>query len=301
VDATRYLVVTADDYGVGPATSQGILDLAARNRVTSTVLLVNSPHAEEAVRAWRRQGATLEMGWHPCLTLDRPILPAGQVPSLVQTDGRFWPLGALLGRLCRGHVRPEEIEAELRAQYQRFLDLVGQPPAAVNSHHHVQVFPPVGNALLRVLDGQRPRPYLRRVQEPWSMLARVPGARLKRGFLSFLGRRQAARQQQAGFPGNDWLAGVTDPPRVAAADYLTRWLASVPGRVVELTCHPGHLDTTLDGRDGSLQDGQLLRRVHEFQRLEDDSFEAVCRSAGFTLISALELTRILTRGERHAA
>jgi predicted glycoside hydrolase/deacetylase ChbG (UPF0249 family) len=241
------------------------------------------------------------MGWHPCLTLDRPVLPAGQVPSLVQTDGRFWPLGTLVRRLALGRVRATDIAAELRAQYRRFLDLVGKPPAAVNSHHHVQVFPPVGDVLLEVLGEQWPRPYLRRVQEPWSMLARVPGARLKRGFLSLMGRWNARRQCRAGFPGNDWLAGVTDPPCVADPHYLTRWLTRVPGRVVELTCHPGHLDTALDGRDGSLRDGQLARRVHEFQRLEDDSFRTSCRAAGFALVPAVAVARLPTRGERHAA
>jgi predicted glycoside hydrolase/deacetylase ChbG (UPF0249 family) len=301
VDATRYLVVTADDYGIGPETSRGILDLAARGLVTSTVLLVNSPHAEESVRLWRRREVPLEMGWHPCLTLDRPILPAGRVPSLVRPDGRFWPLGALVRRLALGRVRPADIEAELRAQYHRFLDLVGRPPAAVNSHHHVQVFPPVGAVLLRVLIGQRPRPYVRRVREPWPMLARVPGARLKRGFLSLIGRWNAAAQRRAGFPGNDWLAGITDPPCVADPDYLTRWLARVPGRVVELTCHPGHLDVSLDGRDGSLQDGHLLRRVHELQHLEHDSFRTCCRAAGFALVPALAVIKVLTGGERHAA
>ena len=39
----------ADDFGIGPGTSQGILDLAAAGRlVTATVLLVNSPHRESA-------------------------------------------------------------------------------------------------------------------------------------------------------------------------------------------------------------------------------------------------------------
>src|SRR5437588_127944 len=44
----RCLVVVADDFGIGPATSRGILDLAAKGLVTGTVLLVNSPYAEEA-------------------------------------------------------------------------------------------------------------------------------------------------------------------------------------------------------------------------------------------------------------
>jgi predicted glycoside hydrolase/deacetylase ChbG (UPF0249 family) len=301
LDARRYLVVTADDFGIGPATSQGILDLAAHGVVGSTVLLVNSPHADAAVRTWRQSGIPLELGWHPCLTLDRPVLPAGQVPSLVTADGRFWSLGALVSRLCRGRVRPAEIEAELRAQYRRFLDLVGGTPPVVNSHHHVQVFPPVGAILRQVLAGQRPLPYLRRVREPWAMLAKVPGARLKRAFLTALGRREAEHGRRAGFPGNDWLAGVTDPPWVADPDYLVRWLTRIPGRMVELTCHPGHLDPTLIGRDCTAGDGLLRRRVHELERLREPGFAAACRRAALTLVPAGALIAPTPEGHSHAA
>jgi predicted glycoside hydrolase/deacetylase ChbG (UPF0249 family) len=281
----RYLIVTADDYGIGPATSQGILDLAGQGRVSATVLLVNSPYAAAAVGAWRQAGAPVEMGWHPCLTLDRPVLPAARVPSLVDSRGYFRPLGPFLRRLCLGWINPAEIEAELRAQYLRFVDLVGRPPAVVNSHHHIQVFPPVGACLLRVLGEQRPPPYVRRVREPWGMLARVPGARLKRAVLSALGRRDARTQQPAGFPGNAWLAVITDPPWVADPDFLVRWLGRLPGTVGELTCHPGRHDQTLVGRDCTEQDGQLRRRTHELERLRDPSFLQVCRQAGWALVA----------------
>jgi predicted glycoside hydrolase/deacetylase ChbG (UPF0249 family) len=292
----RYLVVVADDFGIGPATSRGIVDLAARGRVSGTVLLVNSPYAEAEVRAWRQAGERPEMGWHPCLTLDAPVLPPGRVPSLVTPAGRFWPLGAFLRRLLLRRVRPEEVEAELRAQYRRFHDLVGRPPASMNGHHHVHVFPPVEDILRRLLAGQRPLPYVRRVREPWRLLLAIPGARPKRAFLSFCGRRPSRGAARAGFPGNDWLAGVTDPPLVADPCFLTRWLARVPGPVVELTCHPGYLDTTLVGRDCTAEDGQLLRRVREHERLSHAGFEAVCREAGFTLVSPGELQQ--RAGER---
>src|SRR5262249_55015866 len=150
-----------------------------------------------------------------------------------------------------GRVRAFEIKAELTAQLQRFRELVGRLPSVVNSHHHVQVFPPVGRLLLDVLAAAGPLPYVRRVQEPRSMLLRVPGARVKRALLSLLGRFDARAQQRLGMAGNDWLAGVTDPPCVADPHYLTRWLTRIPGCIVELTCHPGYYDPTLLGRDAT--------------------------------------------------
>jgi chitin disaccharide deacetylase len=301
VYGTRSLVVTADDFGIGPATSQAILDLAERGLVTSTVLLVNSPHAEAAVQQWRKAGQRLELGWHPCLTLDRPVLPVERVPSLVQADGRFWPLGAFLRRLFFGQARAAEIKAELAAQLQRFRELAGRLPSVVNSHHHVQVFPPVGRLLLDVLAAAGPLPYVRRVREPGSMLLRVPGARVKRAVLSLLGRFDARRQQRQGAPGNDALAGVTDPPWVADPEYLSRWLTRIPGRVVELTCHPGYHDPTLLGRDGTPTDGLLERRVHEFDRLRHPTFLAACRRAGFTLRAPRDLAHPPDCEEAYAA
>src|SRR5262249_19846104 len=140
VPESRYLLVTADDFGIGPETSRGILELASRGVVTSTVLLAHSPFAADAVAMWNAAGRPLEVGWHPCLTLDSPILPPEKVPSLVEPDGRFPNLGGLLKRLVLGRVRGEEVEAEFRAQYRRFVELVGSPPANVNAHHHVHVF-----------------------------------------------------------------------------------------------------------------------------------------------------------------
>ena len=282
----RYLVVTADDFGIGPATTRGILDLADRGAVTSTVLLVNSPFAAAGVADWKAAGGRLEVGWHPCLTLDRPVLPADRVPTLVDAAGSFRPLGGFLARLVRGRINPLEIEAELTAQLGRFVALVGRPPANVNAHHHVHAFGPVGAALRRVLDRAGLRPFVRRVAEPWRTLATVPGARAKRAVLAAVGRRAARRQAAAGLPGADGLAGVTDPPFVHDPRFFLRWLERTPGRVVELACHPGHYDDTLTGRDGTAADGLLARRPRELELLADPAFLRAAAAAGFALVTA---------------
>jgi predicted glycoside hydrolase/deacetylase ChbG (UPF0249 family) len=297
----RFLVVMADDFGIGPATSRGILDLAAKRLVTGTVLLVNSPFAEEAVRSWRQAGGDLELGWHPSLTLDRPVLAAHRVQSLVGSDGCFWPLEKFMLRVGLGKIRADEVDAELEAQFRCFHDLVGRPPAVVNSHQHTQLFPPVGGMLRKLLSRCRPLPYLRRIREPWAMLRRIPGARVKRTFLTTLGHLDAWSQDTIGFPGNDWLAGITDPPCVADPQFLVRWLTSIPGEVVELTCHPGYWDKTLVGRDCTDHDGRLQRRVEEFQLLRLPSFLEACRQAGFSLISPSELQQRISRRQAHAA
>ncbi|HEY7424331.1 MAG TPA: ChbG/HpnK family deacetylase [Gemmataceae bacterium] len=302
MDATRFLVIIADDYGIGPETSRGILELAARRLVSGAVLLVNSPHAEHAVGAWRQSGACLEMGWHPCLTLDSPVAPPRRVASLLGPDGRLLPLPRFLARLFAQQICPKQIEVELHAQYDRFLELVGRPPAVVNSHQHIALFHPVGAILRKVLKERgAPLPYLRRIQEPWSMLLRIPGARKKRTFLTLLGRMEARHQVQDGFPGNDCLAGITDPSWVHDPEFFARWLAQVPGRTVELACHPGHRDPTLIGRDCTEDDGLVQRRVDELRLLQQPNFREAWRRAGFTPVTPSELLARRAGRLAHAA
>ncbi len=278
-------MVVADDFGIGPPTTSGILHLARKGVVSASVMLVNSPYAEEAVVAWRKGGRPMDLGWHPNLTLDAPVLPASQVPSLVDGNGQFWPLPLFLRRWFLGRMEPREIEAEFRAQLMRFVELVGQPPALVNAHQHIILFPPIGSIILDVMTRQGCFPYVRRVREPWRQLLKVRGARTKRLLLSTLGRRQSRRQAARGFPGNDWLAGVTDPPWVRDPLFHRRWFACVPGQAVELVCHPGFEDRTLIGRDCVVGDGLMQWRVDELALLDRPDFLDAAASAGFRILS----------------
>jgi predicted glycoside hydrolase/deacetylase ChbG (UPF0249 family) len=290
-EGTRPLVVVADDYGIGPETSRGILELACEGRITATVLLVNTPYAEDAVTAWRKVSPPAELGWHPNLTLDRPVLPASSVPSLVAPCGRFWPLGRFLRRVLTGRLRATEIEAELAAQYRRFVDLVGRSPPVVNTHQHVGLFGPVGRLLRGVLTDQFPRPFVRQVRESIFATARVPGPRLKRFILSSFGRLAARRWGHLGFPACQFFAGITDPPHVADPQFFARWLRRTPGHSVELMCHPGYRDETLIRRDCTADNDCVARRARELRLLRSVEFVRAMADAGFRLAAPSEIGR----------
>ncbi|MCE9534353.1 MAG: ChbG/HpnK family deacetylase [Planctomycetes bacterium] len=286
---SRRLIVCADDLGIGPETSRGIIELARDNKITATVLLVNTPTAEDAVVQWKRANAVCDLGWHPCLTLDSPILPAAQVPSLVDGDGRFWGLGAFIKRWAFGKLRANEIAAEWRAQLRRFRDLVGADPVIVNAHQHVAVFRPAGQILMDLLATLPNRPYVRRVREAAGTLRRIPGARLKRVFLSTLANRNNRDLDRNGFPGNDVLAGIANHGDVHHPSFYTRWLERTRGRVIELMVHPGYRDETLLGRDCVPGDGGLERRDRELDLISQPIFADSVRRAGFRLTCPNEL------------
>ena len=270
----RWLVVTADDFGIGVETSRGILDLAQEGCVTATVLLVNSPYAEDSVAAWKQRGRPVEMGWHPCLTLDRPASRPSLVPSLVDRRGSFHSLRSFLIRLSLGRINAEEIEIEWRAQLARFIDLVGSPPVVVNAHHHLHIFPSVAAALHRVLAQNDIRPFVRRVV---AKPGPASGAWLKQRVLSSFGRRSAAAQANAHFPGCDELLGLAAPTTAHNPSYLPAAISAAASQTAELTCHPGHADPQLVGRD------EVLFRTQERDRLRSSEFRSAVDAAGFRL------------------
>jgi predicted glycoside hydrolase/deacetylase ChbG (UPF0249 family) len=282
--AGRKLVVVADDFGIGPGTSRAILELGQRGIVTGTVLLANSPHAQSAIDTWIAAGRPFDMGWHPCLTLDRPLADPRLIPSLVDRSGFFHPLGVFLRKIHLGRVCENEVELEFRAQLDYYRAVVGSWPTLVNSHQHVSLFEPVGRALLRVLSEFPIRPYVRRVMEPWASLFLLPGARLKRSYLAMLGRIQSRKLNKGGYPGAPWMIGLTDPHCLQEDSFFSRWLAYAHGETVELMCHPGHSDPTLVGRDSPPGDLRLFRRLAEFRLLGDPSFDLACKERGFERI-----------------
>ena len=129
------------------------------------------------------------------------------------------------------------------------------------------------------------------------MLWRIGGARVKRLVINWFGRRAGRRQRHAGLLGNDWLVGISSATQAHDPDFFVRWIAQVPGNVVELTCHPGLRDETLIGRDCTPHDGMIERRVQEYDLLAEPRFLHACRQAGFEVISPSRLRQI-SRGDQ---
>ena len=279
----RFLVVVADDYGIGPGTSQAILELGQLGRVNGTTLLVNSPHALSAVEAWKVAGKPLDLGWHPNLTLDRPLSAPEKCRSLVDPQGKFWELPEFLKRVHFGQISEADVELEFREQLSQFRQIVGEWPILINSHQHCSLFEPVNSALARILQEFPVKPWVRRVREPLSSYWNIPGGRLKRVWLGWLGRRQGKQLDAMALPGPLWMLGLTNPNCLEDEDFFVRWIQSAKGDRVELMCHPGLEDTTLIGRDSPVNDPRLARRLAENRLLRGDSFPKAVADAGFVL------------------
>lgn len=135
----RNLIITADDYGMCPPVNRAIEECMRAGTVRTTCVMTNMPHFHAASEL-RGKFPRCSLGIHWTLTDGQPVLPAPQVSTLVSANGTFHSAAELRRRWLKRMVRPDEITAELDAQYRRFLDIAGKPDYW-NTHENFHVLP----------------------------------------------------------------------------------------------------------------------------------------------------------------
>lgn len=132
----KKLIITADDYGMSKAVNAAIDAGIAAGLITSTNVMTNMPCYQDAVKL--RDNPNISVGLHWVLACGKPVLPAEEIPSLVAENGEFYPYPQFRSRLRKKQIAYGDIRKELLAQYQRFVDLMGQPDYW-NTHQNTHV------------------------------------------------------------------------------------------------------------------------------------------------------------------
>ncbi|MEO8391684.1 MAG: ChbG/HpnK family deacetylase [Chloroflexota bacterium] len=233
----KKLILNADDYGLTAGTSAAIRESHLRGILTSTTTMMNFPNAEDALRRAALDCPNLGLGVHLVLTGGAPLLPAADVPSLVDAAGKFYGEKAFIQRLDTIH--PAEVEAEWRAQVGKFVGLTGHAPDHLDAHHHVAYFAP---ALFELL--------LKLAQE-YRCGIRLPMGETFADVLGGLPETQAHRMLAA-LPALLKVYEPCHPDRFVVSFYnditeanLYAILASLDDGMTEIMCHPAYNDAEL--------------------------------------------------------
>lgn len=241
----RPFVLCADDYGLAPGVSQGILTLIRMGRVSATGCMVTMPHWPLQAAALAEIADRADIGLHLTLT-DQPAL--GRVPRLAP-GGRLPPLGRLMARAAARRLDPGELAAEIGAQFEAFVAATGRLPDFVDGHQHVHQLPQIRDAVLDLFRDRLPGAWLRLCNEPAAAIWARGVDRFRAGVIAALGRELARRAAQAAIPVNDSFRGVHDfSGRQGCGALFERFLTG-PGRRVLVMCHPGHPDDALRAVD----------------------------------------------------
>ncbi|MBN1121422.1 MAG: ChbG/HpnK family deacetylase [Anaerolineae bacterium] len=131
----RRLIVNADDFGLTPGVSHGIIKAHREGIVTSTSVMINMPYAEQSLRLVQQEAPNLGIGLHLNLTAGKPVSPPEEIPDLITPTGEFLDADVLIDRLAS--VELAQVKQELTAQIDRFEAIMGQPPDHLDNHHYI--------------------------------------------------------------------------------------------------------------------------------------------------------------------
>ncbi len=233
---TRFLIVTADDFGLHEAVNEAVEQASRAGVLTAASLMVSAPAAADAVQRARRL-PQLRVGLHLTLADGVPELPASRVPHLLDRRGRFDDRMALAGWrfFARADVR-RELEAEIRAQFAAFAR-TGLALDHVNAHKHFHLHPTVLRLLLGI-GREYGLPGVRLPSEPLWFAARrgfpsAASALLLGPWIGLMRRRVRA----AGLAHNDRIFGISTSGATDEATLLGV-LTRLPPGVSEIYLHP---------------------------------------------------------------
>lgn len=131
----KQILVRADDLGYSRAVNYGIYDSIHSGFINNVGVMTNMPSTEQGLNLLKNEN--IDYGMHTDITNGRPVLLPNKVPSLVDENGFF-----KRSKIYRQNAKErksdftnlEEVVAEIDAQYQRFLELLGRKPDYFEGH-----------------------------------------------------------------------------------------------------------------------------------------------------------------------
>ena len=124
----KRLLLRADDIGYTLAFDTGAFKAIDHGYVTAADVMLDSPHTVEALK-WLKQRPWISIGWHAHLW-ESPVLPASEVPTLVDAEGRFkWRHNH---NELRAEASYEDTYKELCAEMDRCIAVYGKAPSTTS-------------------------------------------------------------------------------------------------------------------------------------------------------------------------
>ena len=131
----KKILIRADDLGYSRAVNYGIFDAVHNGIINNVGVMVNMPTTIQGLELVSNEN--IDFGMHTNISNGKPILPAENVLSLVDKNGNFKRSKVYWDHYESGKddfVNLEEVTAEIDAQYQQFIQLVGHKPDYFEGH-----------------------------------------------------------------------------------------------------------------------------------------------------------------------
>jgi hopanoid biosynthesis associated protein HpnK len=279
----KRLIVTGDDFGASQQVNEAIERAHLEGVLNTTCLMVAGAAAADAVQRAKRM-PRLRVGLHVVVVDGRPLLPARDVPALVDADGRFSNrlVSAGLNFFFNPAAR-QQLDAEIRAQFRAYR-ATGLPLDHANGHNHMHLHPTVLSAIIRI-GREHGLKAVRVPFEPltpsWRAMRTDLRGRFGNGVLlaPMLGLMRA-RLHAAGLRCNDFVFGLNDTSHMTRERVLAL-LRELPHGVTEMYFHPA-TSRTCEMPAGAQCQEELLA-------LTDPQVAQLVRDAGIVMTTFTDL------------
>jgi predicted glycoside hydrolase/deacetylase ChbG (UPF0249 family) len=254
---TKRVVLCADDFGLSPAVSRGILELLEQDRLSATSCMVNYPEFRDEAQALKSFIGRADLGLHFSLTDSRPI-------SSVALE-------------C--HLRPPVFSSmmdEVERQLEKYSNAMGIVPDYIDGHQHVHVLPVVREAVIEA--AKRIGAYVRVPRDSIGMAMWRRPAPFESFYLARASRALTKLARNAGLATNIGFRGVrTFQEKIPFGELFRKMIAGAEEGCLVM-CHPGHVDAVLRGRDAIRE-----QRADEWSYFSGQEFPADLADAGLEL------------------
>lgn len=222
--AAEAVIINADDFGLWPSVSAGILEAWSHKAIGDSSVFANAPNLADLLHA--AEAAGMPVGVHLNLTHGSPLSDPTEIPALVSAHGQF-----MKRQQWTAALPVEQVRLELRRQVQRVTDL-GWHPSHLDSHHHVHLYPEVFTVVVEL-----------------AKELHVPVRAVNDGMY--------ARLRDAGIPTPDHFSMAFYGER-ASVTMLIELVETCPSGTLEIMTHPGHSSSDLPSSYRDEREVELL-------------------------------------------
>lgn len=226
----KKIIVNADDFG-----SHEMINSAAREAFNfgvcrSASVMAGGIAFDDAVNA-ARECSGLGTGIHFTLVMGNPVLPPSEIPSLVNSEGKFHDnFSVFVKRYFSGRIRLDEVQRELSAQLEKILN-AGLTLTHSDSHQHIHTLPAIFDIVLRLSESAK----IKAVRIPYSSGFTLSPGKIGLKIFSCLSRITARKK---GFTFSENFAGLVGGGSVSESR-LCGIIDGLSEGTTEIMTHPG--------------------------------------------------------------
>lgn len=234
----KYLIVSADDFGLTKSVNEGITRACRDGIVTNANLIPSGEAFDDAARAARDMGLT-EVGAHLALTETTPLTDRVKIPTLIAKNGRFYShYGRLFWNLSINRIDLDQAYIELRAQLARVAK-TGLRVTSLSSHEHIHMMPAILDIFIK-LALEYDIPFIRHPRREPIVTPATPKKIAKNLILTSFGKNITRVLKDTTLKTTEYFLGLVDSGKLNEGS-LVKLISAVRDGTTELVTHPGFI------------------------------------------------------------